>query len=436
MAVTDPDAPPHGARIPDPRAGRHARRRGRAADPGAWDTRAAAGRRTARSGTADVRVPVENTLGEPGDGFRIAQKRLGPGRIHHVMRWLGQMQRAFELLCTYSLEREAFGSRLADKQTVQNWIADSAAGIQASRLMTLDAARKIDEGDEARVEVSVIKFFAAQVLHDVIDRAIQVHGARGLTDETPLGGDVRDGARGTDLRRARRGAPDGRLAADPEGVRERGHVAVRVATNRVVTLAARPTGFSERVGLLARRGAGARGGAGRGARPRALDVGRSVPARAHERGALVREAGAGRRGDDGAVDRRGRRERRLAVLGGRPRRRAARLAGVRRRARRYRCGSVPSGCSIRRRSRCTSVGATGLTAYFGLLDVGRPRPGDTVVVSGAAGAVGQIVGPDREARGLSRGRDRGRAGEARRPARPLRLRRRDRLQERGLSRRR
>jgi acyl-CoA dehydrogenase len=133
-----------------------------------------------------VRVPAENVLGEPGDGFRIAQKRLGPGRIHHVMRWLGQMQRAFELLCSYALEREAFGSRLADKQTVQNWIADSAAEIHACRLMTLDAARKIDEGDEARVEVSVIKYYAARVLHDVIDRAIQVHGARGLTDETPL----------------------------------------------------------------------------------------------------------------------------------------------------------------------------------------------------------------------------------------------------------
>jgi alkylation response protein AidB-like acyl-CoA dehydrogenase len=133
-----------------------------------------------------VRVPFDNVLGEPGDGFRIAQKRLGPGRIHHVMRWLGQMQRAFELMCTYALEREAFGSRLADKQTIQNWIADSAAEIHACRLMTLDAARKIDEGDEARVEVSVIKFYAARVLGEVIDRAIQVHGARGLTDETPL----------------------------------------------------------------------------------------------------------------------------------------------------------------------------------------------------------------------------------------------------------
>jgi acyl-CoA dehydrogenase len=134
----------------------------------------------------NVRVPVANTLGAPGDGFRIAQKRLGPGRIHHVMRWLGQMQRAFELMCKRALEREAFGSPLADKQTVQNWIADSAAEIQACRLMTLDAARKIDEGGEARVEISLIKFYAARVLNDVIDRAIQVHGALGLTDDTPL----------------------------------------------------------------------------------------------------------------------------------------------------------------------------------------------------------------------------------------------------------
>ena len=134
----------------------------------------------------NVRVPAANLLGEEGAGFRIAQKRLGPGRIHHVMRWLGQMQRAFELMCTYSLERESFGEPLAKKQTVQNWIADSYAEIQACRLATLDAAHKIDGGDEARVEISAIKFFAARVLQDVIDRAIQVHGARGLTDETPL----------------------------------------------------------------------------------------------------------------------------------------------------------------------------------------------------------------------------------------------------------
>ena len=185
MAVTDPDAPAHSrasqivvpADTPGVEVVRPIPVLGHAGS--GWSTHCEVWYR-------GVRVPVANTLGEPGDGFRIAQKRLGPGRIHHVMRWLGQMQRAFELMCSYSLEREAFGSRLADKQTIQNWIADSAAGIHACRLMTLDAARKIDEGDEARVEVSVIKFFAAQVLHDVIDRAIQVHGARGLTDETPL----------------------------------------------------------------------------------------------------------------------------------------------------------------------------------------------------------------------------------------------------------
>ena len=185
MAVTDPEAEPHRrasqiivpADTPGVEVVRPIPVMGHAGS--GWSTHCEVWYR-------DVRVPVENTLGEPSDGFRIAQKRLGPGRIHHVMRWLGQMQRAFELLCSYSLEREAFGSRLADKQTVQNWIADSAAQIHACRLMTLDAARKIDEWDEARVEVSVIKFFAARALHDVIDRAIQVHGARGLTDETPL----------------------------------------------------------------------------------------------------------------------------------------------------------------------------------------------------------------------------------------------------------
>jgi alkylation response protein AidB-like acyl-CoA dehydrogenase len=134
----------------------------------------------------DVRVPAGNVLGEPGDGFRIAQKRLGPGRIHHVMRWLGQMQRAFDLMCSYSLEREAFGGPLAEKQTIQNWIADSAAEIQACRLMTLDAAHKIDGGDEARVEISLIKFYAARVLNEVIDRAVQTHGALGLTSRSPL----------------------------------------------------------------------------------------------------------------------------------------------------------------------------------------------------------------------------------------------------------
>ncbi|MEX2236897.1 MAG: acyl-CoA dehydrogenase family protein [Dehalococcoidia bacterium] len=143
----------------------------------------------------DCRVPITNLLGEEGDGFRIAQKRLGPGRIHHCMRWLGQAQRAFELMCEYSLTRHAFGGPLAEKQTIQNWIADSAAEIQAARLLTQHAAYKIDQGDEARVEISIIKFFGAKVLHDVIDRAIQTHGARGVSGDTPLEGMYRN-ARG------------------------------------------------------------------------------------------------------------------------------------------------------------------------------------------------------------------------------------------------
>ncbi|MFN2627185.1 MAG: acyl-CoA dehydrogenase family protein [Gaiellaceae bacterium] len=135
-----------------------------------------------------VRVPLGNTLGEPGQGFLLAQKRLGPGRIHHVMRWLGQMQRAFDLMCRRANDRQAFGEALAAKQTVQNWIADSAAEIQACRLLTLQAAHLIDEGSEARVEISVIKFYAARVLNEVIDRAVQVHGGLGLTEDTPLAG--------------------------------------------------------------------------------------------------------------------------------------------------------------------------------------------------------------------------------------------------------
>ncbi|HZP74320.1 MAG TPA: acyl-CoA dehydrogenase family protein [Gaiellaceae bacterium] len=185
MAVTDPDAEPHrrASQIVVP-----------ADTPGVEIVRAipTMGHRGRNWSThcevryTAVRVPETNLLGGEGDGFVIAQKRLGPGRIHHVMRWLGQMERAFELMCAYSLTREAFGEPLSRKQTVQNWVADSYAEIQACRLMTLDAAHKIDAGDEARVEISAIKFFAARVLQEVIDRAIQVHGARGLTDETPL----------------------------------------------------------------------------------------------------------------------------------------------------------------------------------------------------------------------------------------------------------
>jgi alkylation response protein AidB-like acyl-CoA dehydrogenase len=133
-----------------------------------------------------VRVPQENLLGPRGAGFVIAQKRLGPGRIFHCMRWLGQAQRAFELMCERASSRFAHGSLLAEKGEIQRYVAESAAEIQAARLMTLDAARALDEGGEARVEISLIKFWGARVLHDVIDRAIQVHGALGVTADTPL----------------------------------------------------------------------------------------------------------------------------------------------------------------------------------------------------------------------------------------------------------
>jgi alkylation response protein AidB-like acyl-CoA dehydrogenase len=134
----------------------------------------------------ECRVPAANLLGPRGEGFKIAQARLGPGRIQHCMRWLGVAQRSFELMCRHVLGREAFGGKLADKQTIQNWIADSKAEIDAARFMTLHAAWKMDQKLDARVEVSLIKFFGARVLHDVIDRAIQAHGALGISGDTPL----------------------------------------------------------------------------------------------------------------------------------------------------------------------------------------------------------------------------------------------------------
>jgi acyl-CoA dehydrogenase len=136
----------------------------------------------------DCRVPKENLIGRRGEGFKIAQIRLGPGRIHHCMRWLGQSKRAFDMLCERALQREAFGGRLAEKQTVQNWIADSAAEMQAARLMTLHAAWVIDQhgAPAARKEIALIKFFGAKVLHDVIDRAIQIHGSLGYSSDLPL----------------------------------------------------------------------------------------------------------------------------------------------------------------------------------------------------------------------------------------------------------
>ncbi|MBV9915586.1 MAG: acyl-CoA dehydrogenase family protein [Solirubrobacterales bacterium] len=136
----------------------------------------------------NVSVPAEALLGAQGAGFLIAQQRLYPGRIHHCMRWLGVARRAFDMLCERSLYRYAHGSTLSRHQTVQNWIADSAAEMQAARLMTLHAAWKMDtEGVlAAREEIGLIKFYGAQVLHDVVDRAIQAHGALGYSTDLPL----------------------------------------------------------------------------------------------------------------------------------------------------------------------------------------------------------------------------------------------------------
>ncbi|HEX6391400.1 MAG TPA: acyl-CoA dehydrogenase family protein [Solirubrobacteraceae bacterium] len=136
----------------------------------------------------DVRVPADALLGDVGTGFLIAQHRLGPGRIHHCMRWLGVSKRAFDMLCERATYRYAFGSTLAEKQTVQNWIADSAAQMQAARLMTLHAAWIMDTqgASAARKEISLIKFFGAGVLHDVVDRALQIHGSLGYSTDLPL----------------------------------------------------------------------------------------------------------------------------------------------------------------------------------------------------------------------------------------------------------
>lgn len=136
----------------------------------------------------DVRVPKDAMLGERGAGFAVAQVRLGPGRIHHCMRWLGQARRAFDMLCERSLYRSVQGGVLADKQTIRNWIADSAAEMHAARLMTLNAAWIADtQGFKAaRKEIAYVKYHGARVLHDVIDRAVQAHGSLGFSTDLPL----------------------------------------------------------------------------------------------------------------------------------------------------------------------------------------------------------------------------------------------------------
>jgi len=184
MARTEPDAPPHRAfsmiLVP-------------ADTPGykVGDELRVMGLNSVLSGhyeleLKDVRVPKENLIGERGEGFALAQKRLGPGRIYHCMRWLGVAQRAFDYLCRRANSRTSFGTPLAEKQFVQQWVFDSYQQIKANRLLVLDAAARVDAGDQARVELSSIKVSCAQMVNDVLDRAMQVHGAEGLSDRLPL----------------------------------------------------------------------------------------------------------------------------------------------------------------------------------------------------------------------------------------------------------
>ena len=139
---------------------------------------------------SDCRVPEANLLGERGAGFVIAQDRLGPGRIHHCMRAIGTAERAIEMMCERANSRDSFGGPLADKQFVQDFIAKSRMEVDQARLLTLYAAWQMDtEGKRrARQAISMIKVVAANVVMDVLDRAIQVHGSLGMSDDTPLAG--------------------------------------------------------------------------------------------------------------------------------------------------------------------------------------------------------------------------------------------------------
>jgi acyl-CoA dehydrogenase len=185
MVVTDPDAPRHKRAtmilVPIDNEGlvgvRPVPVMGHDGGPGHWELR-----------YEDCRVPEDSVLGERGGAFTIAQDRLGPGRIHHCMRAIGSAERAFELMCTRAHDRESFGGPLAEKQFVQDFIAKSRMEIDQARLMVLHAAWKMDtEGKRAaRQDISMIKVIAAQMHQEVLDRAMQVHGALGMSDDVPL----------------------------------------------------------------------------------------------------------------------------------------------------------------------------------------------------------------------------------------------------------
>jgi acyl-CoA dehydrogenase len=185
MVVTEPDAPPHKRAsmiiVPTDAPGFNLVRpvsvMGHDGGPGHCEIK-----------YEDCRVPEENLLGERGGGFVIAQDRLGPGRIHHCMRAIGAAERAIELMCRRANERVSFGSPLGEKQFVQDFVAKSRIEVDSARLMVLHAAWKMDTAGKraARQEISMIKVQAAQMVMEVLDRAIQVHGALGVSDDTPL----------------------------------------------------------------------------------------------------------------------------------------------------------------------------------------------------------------------------------------------------------
>lgn len=192
MAVTDPDAPAHrrASMIIVP-----------AGTPGFKLVRPvsvmghAGGGGHAEILYEDCRVPVSNLLGEEGAGFAIAQARLGPGRIHHCMRSIGAAERAFELMCQRANTRYAHGSLLAEKGMIQNWVAESRMEIDAARWMVLHAAWKMDTvgKKEARQEIAMIKVIVPDMMMKVLDRAIQVFGAMGVSDDVPIARMWRDG---------------------------------------------------------------------------------------------------------------------------------------------------------------------------------------------------------------------------------------------------
>ena len=187
MVVTDPDAPPYTRAsmilVPVDTPGfelvRNVSVMGHDQGPGHCEIR-----------YTDCRVPEGNLLGERGAGFVIAQDRLGPGRIHHCMRAIGTAERAIAMMCDRANSRDSFGGPLADKQFVQDFIAKSRMEVDQARLLTLYAAWQMDtEGKRrARQAISMIKVVAANVVMDVLDRAIQVHGSLGMSDDTPLAG--------------------------------------------------------------------------------------------------------------------------------------------------------------------------------------------------------------------------------------------------------